>query len=70
MANRIQPKSLTASELIIALNEVFPDSTYGAISMLDQYGALKAYLAYDDGTLAEVPNALDAYVSYLQHNTV
>ncbi len=70
MTNTIQPKTPTASELIIALNEVFPDSTYGAVPTVDQYGALEAYLAYDDGALAEVPNALDAYVSYLQHNTV
>lgn len=67
MTNSNQPKPITASKLMIALSEVFPDSTYGAIPVIDQYDALEAYLAYDDGTLAEVPHALNAYVSYLQH---
>ncbi len=65
-----QPKTLTARNLVIALNEVFPDSTYGAIPVVDQYDALEAYLAYDDGALAEVPKALEAYVSYRQHSVV
>lgn len=64
-----EPKPITASNLMIALSDVFPDSTHGAIPVIDQYDALEAYLAYDDGALAEVPKALEAYVSYLQHST-
>jgi len=64
-----QPTTITARHLMIALSEVFPDSTYGAIPVIDQHDALEAYLAYDDGALAEVPNALEAYVNHLQRNT-
>ena len=64
-----QPSPITASSLMIALSEAFPDSTYGAIPVIDQYDALEAFLAYDDGALAEVPKALEAYVNHLQHNT-
>lgn len=63
-----QSTTITARHLMIALNEVFPDSTYGAIPVIDQHDALEAYLAYDDGALAEAPNALQAYISYLQHS--
>lgn len=64
-----QSNPITASNLMIALSEVFPDSTYGATPVIDQYDALEAFLAYDDGTLAECPKALEAYVHHLQHNT-
>ena len=61
-----QPTTITARHLMIALSEVFPDSTHGAIPVIDQYDALEAYLAYDDGALAEIPNALQGYISCLQ----
>jgi len=64
-----QPNAITASNLMIALSESFPDSTYGAVPVIDQYDALEAFLAYDDGALAEAPIALEAYVNHLQHNT-
>ncbi len=52
---------------IIALNEIFPEATYGAIPVLDQYDALEAYLAFNDCALAQAPRILDAYVTCLQH---
>ena len=57
----------TATDMRIALNEIFPEATYGAIPVMDQYDALEAYLAFDDSTLAEAPQALAVYVTCLQH---
>ena len=48
----------------------FPEATYGAIPVIDQYDALEAYLAFDDRSLAEAPHALAAYVTSLQHCAV
>ncbi len=67
MTNRFDPHEFTATDLRIALNEIYPDSTYGAIPVTDQYDALEAYLAFDDGVLAEAPEALAAYVTHRQH---
>ncbi len=67
MTNRFDPHEFTATDLRIALNEIYPDSTYGAIPVTDQYDALEAYLAFDDGVLAEAPEALAAYVIHHQH---
>ena len=50
MTNTLEPDDFTATDLMIALNEIFPDATYGAIPVIDQYGALQAYLALDDRT--------------------
>ncbi len=62
MRNTFDPDEFTATNMRIALNENFPEATYGAISVIDQYELLEAYLAFDDGALAEVPQALDAYI--------
>ena len=70
MKNKISPNEFTAADMRIALNEVFPEATYGAIPVIDQYDALEAYLAFDDGALAEAPQALAAYVTSLQHCAV
>ncbi len=70
MKNKISPNEFTAADMRIALNEVFPEATYGAIPVIDQYDALEAYLAFDDGALAEAPQALAAYVSHQQHYVV
>ena len=56
-----------ATELRLALNESFPEATYGAIPVINQYDALEAYRAYDDGSLAEAPQAYAAYVIHQQH---
>lgn len=69
MTNISEAENMTAIDLTIALNEVFPESTYGAVPVVDQYDALEAYLAFDDGTLAEAPQAFAAYVSHQQLNT-
>ena len=67
MTNRIFSNDFTATDLRIALDENFPESNYGAIPIVDQYDALEAYLAFDDGALAEAPQALAAYVDHQQH---
>jgi hypothetical protein len=52
----------TETDLRLALNEVYPDSNFGAIPVIDQRDALEAYLAFDDGALAEAPHALAEYI--------
>ncbi len=69
MASRINPNEISSTDLMIELNEVFPDSNYGAIPVIDQFEALETYLAFEDGGLAEAPGALAAYVSHQQHIT-
>jgi len=54
----------SSRELRIALSEIYPDATYGAIPVSDQLDALDAYRAYDDGTLAEAPHAFTAYLAH------
>ncbi len=67
MTNRLDPHEFTATDLRIALNEIFPEATYGAIPVIDQYNALKTYLAFDNGALAEAPQSLAANVSHQKH---
>ena len=67
MPDQFGANDFTANDMRIALNEIFPDSTYGAVPVIDQYDALEAYLAFDDGALAEAPQALAAYVEHQQH---
>ena len=57
------------TELRLALNESFPEATYGAIPVINQHDALEAYRAYDDGSLAEAPQAYAAYVTHQQRFT-
>lgn len=66
MPDQYDTNDFTANDMRIALNEIFPDSTYGAVPVIDQYDALEAYLAFDDGALAEAPQALAAYVDHQQ----
>ncbi len=67
MTNQNNSNDFTATDMRIVLDEVFPESNYGAIPAVDQYDALEAYLAFDDGALAEAPQALAAYVDHQQH---
>ena len=67
MTNTFDANEFTATDMRIALNENFPEATYGAIPVIDQYDALEAYLAFNDSELAEAPQALAAYVTCLQH---
>ena len=69
MKNLVQNTAPSVSEMQIALSEIYPDSTRGAVPVIDQYDALEAYRAFDDGGLAEAPLALAAYVDHLQHAT-
>ncbi len=68
MTNIFDANEFTATDMRIALNENFPEATYGAIPVIDQYDALEAYLAFDDGALAEAPQALAAYITHQQHH--
>ncbi len=70
MPDQFDANDFTANDMRIALNEIFPDSTYGAIPVIDQYDALETYLAFDDGALAEAPQALAAYIDHQQHFAV
>ncbi len=70
MTNNFDPDEFTATDLRIALNEIYPEATYGAMPVIDQYDALEAYLAFDDGALTDAPEALAAYVTCLQHCAV
>ena len=70
MPDQYDADDFTTNDMRIALNEIFPDSTYGAIPVIDQYDALETYLAFDDGALAEAPQALAAYIDHQQHFAV
>ena len=62
MTTRFDPDEFTATRLRIALNEIYPEATYGAIPVSDQCDSLEAYLAFDDGALIQALEALAAYV--------
>ena len=70
MFSKFDPTTLTATDMRIALDENFPYSNYGAVPVIDQHDALEAYLAFEDGTLAEAPQALAAYVTHQQNRAV
>ena len=70
MTNTFDANEFTATDMRIALNENFPEATYGAIPVIDQYDSLEAYLAFDDGALAEAREALAAYVTQQQYREV
>ena len=67
MMNKFDTEEFTATDLRIALNEIFPEASYGAIPAIELVAVLKAYLAFDDGALAEAREALAANVSDQQH---
>ena len=58
-----QPSDPRVLLALMALEE-FPDMTYGAIPVVDYRDAVEAYLAFDDGGLAEVPHAFAAYLDH------
>ena len=70
MANENDSNEMMATEMRIVLNEVFPETTYGVVPVIDQYDALEAYLAFDDGALAEAPQAFAAYVAHQKHHLI
>lgn len=68
MTNRFDANEFTATDLKFASNANFPEATYGAISVVDHYDLLEAYLAFDDGAPAEAPQALAAYITHQHHH--
>jgi hypothetical protein len=67
MRDTTESNACAATKVRLALNQAYPDSTYGAVPALDQYDAVEAYRAFDDGGLKTVPKALAAYVDHHQH---
>ena len=67
MINTTSNDAPTAADLPIALTDSCPDASYGAVPVPDQNDAREGYRAFDDGDLAEVPQALAAYVGHQQH---
>ena len=53
-----------ATEVQLALTEAYPDTTFGAVPIAEQYDALMSYRAADDDALAEIPGALAAHLDY------
>ena len=47
MRSTFCPDGFTATNMRIALNENFPEATYGAIPVIDQYELLETYLAFN-----------------------
>lgn len=64
MKSTTDTTTFTATDMRIALSEIHPDSTYGAVPVIDQYTALAMYRAVDDDTLSEVPEAFAAYLDH------
>ena len=50
----------------ISLDYSYPYADQGELPVIDQFDALEAYRAYDDGALSEAPFALAAYVAHQQ----
>ena len=53
-----------ATEVQLALTDAYPDTTFGAVPITEQYDALMSYRAADDDVLAEIPGALAAHLDY------
>lgn len=62
MRNITELELVSEHELRAAIDEVFPDSNYGAVPVVDQFDAVEAFRAFEDGGLAEVPSAYAAYL--------
>ena len=70
MTTRFDANEFTATRLRIALNEIYPAASYGAMPIIDQCDALEAYLALDDGALIQALEAFAAYVIHEQLSAV
>jgi len=66
MQNTLDSGTFTATDVRIALSEVYPESSYGSLPAQDRYDAVGAYRAYEDGGMEAVPQALAAYVDFHQ----
>ena len=67
MANQLSTTELRTSPDELTIETRFADTPERAI---DQFDAVAAYRAFDDGALAEVPLALAAYVSHQQQTAI
>jgi len=45
-------------------SEIFPEVMSATNCVIESGDALEAFRAFDDGALAEVPHALDAYIRH------
>ena len=66
MRETTKSNTYAVADVRLAFSEIYPDSTYGAVPAVNQYDALEAYRAYDDGGLDELPQALAPYVDFYQ----
>jgi hypothetical protein len=57
MRDTTDPNPCTAAYVRQAITGIYPDSSDDAVPTLDQYDAVEAYRAYDDGGLETVPAA-------------
>lgn len=54
---------VTTADIAIALSEIFAEQNYDGIPVADQRDAVEAFHAFEDGGLAEAPNAFSAYMT-------
>ncbi len=66
MRDTTESNACAATKVRLALNETYPDPTYGAVPALDQYDAVEAYRGFDNSGLKTVPKSLAAYVDHHQ----
>ncbi len=68
MTSKLTEQLPTQSDMLLALQEFYPDSNHGAVAIDDRHEALQAYFAYEDDLLAAAPGAFDAYVHHQKFN--
>ncbi len=62
MTDRYSVQLLTAAELQLALVERYPDTTHGAVPVVDYAAAVKAYRRHHDSTPQETPSAFAVHL--------
>lgn len=58
---------VNATVVTLALNERFPERSYGTVPYAEQTEALADWLAFDQGVFNEAPRALAAYLDHQRH---
>jgi hypothetical protein len=66
MKNTLESGAFTGTDRRIAHIGCFPELTYFAVPVLDQYDASETYNAFNDRGLEAVPQALVAYADFHQ----
>lgn len=56
--------SFSDPNILVAPSRFYPEAIDEALPLIDPGDQLEAFLAYDDGTLAEAPHALAAYIGH------